>query len=40
MIIGKGHRNKILKQNIGTPHVHEPGFPGGVRYPELWEMPK
>jgi hypothetical protein len=33
------HYNKFLKEYIGTPHVHDTNFPGGVRYPEPWENP-
>ena len=38
--IGKGHRNKILKEELETPHVHDADYPGGIRYPEAWEVPK
>jgi hypothetical protein len=34
------HRNKVLKEYIYTPHVHDPTFPGGIRYPYEWEIPK
>jgi hypothetical protein len=34
------HFNKVLKEDIFTPHVHDPYFPGGVRYAEKWEIPK
>lgn len=34
------HYNKFLKQYIETPHIHDPLSPGGIRYPELWEIPK
>ena len=37
--LGKSHRNKILKQNIETPHIHDPSYPGEIRYPEFWEIP-
>lgn len=36
---GKGHRNKELKEDINTPHIHDPKYPGKVRYPETWELP-
>ena len=38
--LGEGHRNKILKENISTPHIHDSNYSGGVRYPEIWEVPK
>ena len=34
------HLNNVLKKNIVTPHVHDPNFPGGVRYPYDWEVPR
>ena len=37
--VGKSHRNKILKQDIKTPHIHDPSYPGGIRYPEHQEFP-
>ena len=37
--MGKGHRNKVLKELINTPHVHDPNFPGKIRYPFPEEMP-
>ncbi|MBF5058597.1 RHS repeat-associated core domain-containing protein [Candidatus Neptunochlamydia vexilliferae] len=36
--IGKSHRNKILKMDINTPHIHDPQYPGGIRYPKDWEL--
>ena len=33
------HYNKALGKYIDTPHVHDPKAPGGVRYPEPWEIP-
>ena len=38
--MGKSHRNKILKQDILTPYIHESSYPGNVRYPQLWEVPQ
>jgi hypothetical protein len=37
--IGKSHRNKVLKEVIETPHMHDPFFPGEIRKAELWEIP-
>jgi hypothetical protein len=37
--INQSHFNKILKKEIHEPHIHDPLFPGGVRYPEAWEIP-
>ena len=34
------HFNKVLKQEIFEPHVHDPTYPGGVRHPFFWEIPK
>jgi hypothetical protein len=34
------HYNKFLKIYIETPHIHDPFYSGGVRYPELWEIPR
>ena len=34
------HYNKVLKQEIELPHVHDPSCPGGIRPPLLWEIPK
>lgn len=28
---GKGHFNKTLQEVVPTPHIHDPGVPGGVR---------
>ena len=33
------HFNKVTDKWIETPHVHDPFFPGGVRYPQRWEVP-
>jgi hypothetical protein len=37
---GEGHYNKILGEFIKEPHIHDPTFPGEVRYPYLDEIPK
>ena len=38
---GKGDQNKSFKEKIETPHVHDPNYPGGVRYPgRPWEVPQ
>ena len=37
---GKSHRNKILKEEIFTPHIHDPSFPGGIRPAYPWELPR
>jgi RHS repeat-associated protein len=34
------HYNKVLREYVNTPHVHDVHAPGGVRYPEPWEIPK
>lgn len=34
------HYNKVLKEYVNTPHIHDPYAPGGVRIPEVWEIPK
>ena len=34
------HYNKVTGEEIGTPHIHDPQCPGGVRIPEPWEIPK
>ena len=34
------HYNKIQQKYIETPHVHDPLYEGGVRYPEIWEIPR
>jgi hypothetical protein len=36
----KSHRNKVLKQDIETPHIHDPAYPGGIRPALPWEIPK
>lgn len=33
------HFNKMLKERIYTPHVHDPYYPGGVRPAQLGEIP-
>lgn len=33
------HYNKILKEYVDTPHVHDPSTSGGIRHPEHWEIP-
>lgn len=38
--IGKSHQNKILAKDFETPHIHDPNCSGGIRYPEMWEIPK
>lgn len=38
--ISISHFNKIKKQEIFEPHVHDPKTPGGVRHAETWEMPR
>ena len=35
----EGHFNKILRQYIPEPHIHEPRFPGGIRPANPWEIP-
>src|SRR3984885_8749829 len=34
------HLNKVFKEWIKTPHVHDPHCPGGIRPAEPWEMPR
>lgn len=34
------HWNKVLKQDVEAPHIHDPSSPGGVRPPATWEIPK
>lgn len=36
---GKAHQNKNFKEKIETPHIHDLNYPGGIRYPEPWEIP-
>ncbi len=36
---GKFHYNKATDTNVYEPHVHDPTAIGGVRIPELWEIP-
>lgn len=33
------HWNKVLKKDMYSPHVHEPGCPGGTRPAQAWEIP-
>ena len=33
------HFNKVLKERIYTPHVHDPYHPGGIRRAKPWEIP-
>ena len=37
---GKSHYNQCLQEYVFEPHVHDPCSPGGIRHPELWEIPK
>lgn len=37
--IGDEHWNKILQEDIFTPHVHEKICPGGIRPAMPWEIP-
>jgi RHS repeat-associated protein len=34
------HHSKFFKENIKMPHIHDPTFPGKIRYPYDWETPK
>jgi hypothetical protein len=34
------HFNKVTKERVWTPHVHDPFYPGEVRPVEFWEIPK
>jgi Bacterial toxin 24 len=36
---GRAHYNKQTGRSIGTPHVHDPEAPGGVRPPRSDEVP-
>ena len=36
---GKGHTNKILREKIETPHMHDTTSPGGIRHAYDWEIP-
>ena len=38
--VGRSHFNKKTQQYVDTPHVHDPRAPGGVRVPNLEEIPK
>jgi RHS repeat-associated protein len=37
---GKPHYNKVTKENVPTPHTHDPATPGGVRPATPDEIPK
>ncbi|MDQ7778907.1 MAG: NosD domain-containing protein [Planctomycetota bacterium] len=37
---GGAHYNKVIAQDIETPHVHDPSTPGGIRSPRPEELPK
>ena len=37
---GKAHLNKVLNEWIKTPHVHDPFYPGEIRYAVPREVPK
>jgi hypothetical protein len=37
---GKPHYNKKTGEEVDTPHIHDPNTPGGVRKPEIDEIPK
>jgi hypothetical protein len=39
-IVGDPQYNKVLKQDVPTPHVHDPATPGGVRPALPSELPK
>ena len=36
--IGRPHTNSITEERL-MPHIHDKTVPGGVRVPELWEIP-
>ena len=36
----RSHFNKIIKENVPEPHVHDPSFPGGIRPAYQWEIPR
>jgi hypothetical protein len=38
-LVGDEHYNKVLKQYIPVPHVHDPSFPGGIRPALPEELP-
>ena len=38
--INQSHYNKATKEFIDTPHVHDSSVPGGIRKPEIWEIPQ
>ena len=33
-------KDKATQQDVDTPHMHDPQAPGGVREPDLWELPR
>ena len=37
--LSQSHFNKVLKQEIFEPHVHDPYCPGGIRPAFIWEIP-
>ena len=37
--VGKAHLNKEINEWISAPHVHDPFYPGAVRYPKFDEIP-
>jgi len=38
-LVGDEHFNKVPKQYIPVPHVHDPSFPGGIRPALPGELP-
>jgi hypothetical protein len=38
-VTGSPHFNKVLGEDVPTPHVQGPGIPGGVRPAEPEEIP-
>jgi len=39
-VVGDPHFNKVLNQDVPTPHVHDPTTPGGVRPALPGELPR
>jgi hypothetical protein len=37
---GDSHYNNVLEERIFAPHMHDPHYPGKVRPPYDWEIPK
>ncbi len=37
---GASHTNKVTKEDVQTPHVHDPDTPGGVRKPSIEDIPR